>query len=180
MTQTPDEPITGGTPKKGGVPVFVWVLGGCGCLTVGGFVFLVLLAIALPSFLNQVGKARGSEAKSTLGTLNRAQQAFHLENNSFAKSVEDLDARITPKFFSYQVLPSDFKSEAFTTATPVSPEGSLKSYTGFIFLSNPTASEVVSGICETDMPSQTPPAPPLPPTSGGMTVECAPGSSLVP
>jgi type II secretory pathway pseudopilin PulG len=180
MTQTPSEPTAGGTPKQGGVPVFVWVLGGCGCLTVGGFVFLVLLAIALPSFLNQVGKARGSEAQSTLGIVNRAQQAFQLENHSFAKALKDLDVRISPKFFSYEVLPSNSKSEAFTTAIPVSPEGNLKSYTGFIFLLNPSTSEVVTGICETNNPSQTPPEPPLPPTSSGMTVECAPGSSLVP
>jgi type IV pilus assembly protein PilA len=177
MTQIPDEPITGGSPKKGGVSVLVWVLGGCGCLTVGGFVFLVLLAIALPSFLNQVGKARGSEAKSNLGIVNRAQQAFHLENKSFAKSLEDLDTRITPNFFSYEVVPSDSRMKTFTTAIPVSSEGNLKSYIGFIFLSNLTTSEAVFGICETDNPSQTPP---LPPTTIGPNVECAPGSSLVP
>jgi type IV pilus assembly protein PilA len=176
MTQIPSEPITGGTPKKGGVPVFVWVLGGCGCLTVGGFVFLVLLAIALPSFLNQVGKARGSEAKSTLGTINRSQQAFHLENKSFANSLKDLDARITPNFFSYEVVPSDSKMETFTIAIPVSSESNLKSYIGFVFLSNLTTSESVSGICETDSPSQTPP---LPPMTIGPNVKCAPGSSLV-
>jgi type IV pilus assembly protein PilA len=177
MTQTPGEPIPGGTPKQGGVPVFVWVLGGCGCLTVGGFVFLVLLAIALPSFLNQVGKARGSEATSTLGTLNRAQQAFHLENKSFANSLNDLDARITPNFFSYEVVPSNSRMETFTTAIPVSSERNLKSYIGFVFLSNLTTSEGVSGICATDSPSQTPPLPPRP---IGLKVECAPGSSLVP
>lgn len=177
MTQTPGEPISGGTPKKGGVPVFVWVLGGCGCLTVGGFVFLVLLAIALPSFLNQVGKARGSEAKSTLGTINRSQQAFHLENNSFAKSLKDLDVGVSPKYFSYELVPSNSKMEAFTTAVPVSSEDSLKSYIGFVFLRNLTTSEGISGICETDSPSQTPPPPPTP---IGLSVKCAPGSSLVP
>jgi type II secretory pathway pseudopilin PulG len=178
MTQTPSEPIPGGTPKKGGVSVFVWVLGGCGCLTVGGFIALMLAAISLPSFVNQVGKARGSEAKSNLGTVNRAQQAFQLENNSFAKALKDLDAKVSSKYFSYEVVPSNSKSEAFTTATPVSPGGDLKSYTGFIFLLNPSTSEVITGICETDEPSSTPPELPLPPASGKI-VECAPGSSLV-
>jgi hypothetical protein len=84
MTQAPGEPIPVETTKKGGVPTFVWILGGCGCLGFGAFIFLILLAIALPSFLNQVGKARGSEAKSILGTINRAQQAFQLENGSFS------------------------------------------------------------------------------------------------
>ncbi len=178
MTQTPGEPIPGGAPKQGGVPAFVWVLG-CGCLGLGAIMVVgILAAISLPSFLNQVGKARGSEAKSNLGIVNRAQQAFQLENNSFAKALKDLDAKVSPKYFSYEVVPSNSKSEAFTTATPVSPGGDLKSYTGFIFLLNPSTSEVVTGICETDEPSSTPPEIPLPPTSGKM-VECAPGSSLV-
>jgi type IV pilus assembly protein PilA len=179
MTQTPGEPIPGGTTKKGGVPVFVWVLGGCGCLTVGGFVFLILLAIALPSFLNQVGKARSSEAKSNLGTLNRAQQAFQLENGSFSPALEKLDARISSKFYSYEVVPSDPKLSTFTTATPVDPSSSLKSFIGFIFLTDPTTSKVIYGICETDQPSQIPPSPPLPPIPG-QEVVCPPGSFLIP
>jgi type IV pilus assembly protein PilA len=179
MTQTPSEPIPGETAKKGGIPTFVWVLGGCGCLGLGAFIFLILLAIALPSFLNQVGKARAGEAKSTLGTINRSQQAFQLENGSFSQSLEKLDVRFSPKFFSYKVIPNNPKLAAFTTATPIDTSQSLKSYVGFVFLINPTTSEVISGICETDSPSQVPLAPPLPPTSPGKTVECPPGSSLV-
>ena len=43
----------------------------------------VLAAVALPNLLGQVGKARESEAKSAMGALNRAQQAFHLEAQKF-------------------------------------------------------------------------------------------------
>jgi type IV pilus assembly protein PilA len=63
----------------------------------------VLAAIALPSFLNQIGKARGSEAKSSLGTMNRSQQAYRLENNTFATASSLLDAKITSKFYSYSI-----------------------------------------------------------------------------
>ena len=44
----------------------------------------VLAAIALPNLLGQVGKARESEAKSQLGAINRAQQAFFTERGEFA------------------------------------------------------------------------------------------------
>ncbi|MEW6499746.1 MAG: type IV pilin-like G/H family protein [Cyanobacteriota bacterium] len=44
----------------------------------------ILAAIALPSFLNQANKAKQSEAKSYVGSMNRAQQAFYLEKNLFA------------------------------------------------------------------------------------------------
>lgn len=44
----------------------------------------ILSAIALPSFLNQANKAKQSEAKTYVGSMNRAQQAYYLENNQFA------------------------------------------------------------------------------------------------
>ena len=44
----------------------------------------ILAAIALPSFLNQANKAKQSEAKTYVGSENRAQQAYFLENNEFA------------------------------------------------------------------------------------------------
>ena len=43
----------------------------------------VLAAVALPNLLGQVGKARESEAKATIGALNRAQQAYYTEKASF-------------------------------------------------------------------------------------------------
>lgn len=44
----------------------------------------ILAAVALPSFLNQANKARQSEAKTYIGSMNRAQQAYYLENGTFA------------------------------------------------------------------------------------------------
>jgi len=44
----------------------------------------ILSAIALPSFLNQANKAKQSEAKQYIGSMNRAQQSFNLEKGYFA------------------------------------------------------------------------------------------------
>jgi type IV pilus assembly protein PilA len=46
----------------------------------------ILAAIALPAFLNQANKARQSEAKTNVGSMNRAQQAFYLEKSTFIGS----------------------------------------------------------------------------------------------
>jgi prepilin-type N-terminal cleavage/methylation domain-containing protein len=46
----------------------------------------ILAAIALPSFLNQANKAKQSEAKTYTGSMNRAQQAYYLENDTFVGS----------------------------------------------------------------------------------------------
>lgn len=43
----------------------------------------ILSAIALPSFLNQANKAKQSEAKQYVGSMNRSQQAYYLEKNVF-------------------------------------------------------------------------------------------------
>jgi len=50
----------------------------------------ILAAIALPSMLNQAAKARLSSAKNAIGAINRAQQAYRLENTNFAPDVTTL------------------------------------------------------------------------------------------
>jgi prepilin-type N-terminal cleavage/methylation domain-containing protein len=49
----------------------------------------VLAAVALPNLLGQVGKARESEAKNAMGTLNRAQQSYHFEKQTFGPALND-------------------------------------------------------------------------------------------
>jgi type IV pilus assembly protein PilA len=63
----------------------------------------LLSAIALPSYLNQAAKTRASEAKSMLGTINRSQQAYRLEKNTFASALTNLDAKISGNFYTYAV-----------------------------------------------------------------------------
>lgn len=61
----------------------------------------ILAAIALPSFLNQANKARQSEAKSSVGSLNRAQQAYYLEKSQFATSIDLLGLGIATTTENY-------------------------------------------------------------------------------
>jgi type IV pilus assembly protein PilA len=92
----------------------------------------VLAAIALPSFLNQIGKARGSEAKSALGTVNRSQQSYRLENNVFANNITRLDARITGKFYTYAVTGGGVAAGAGATTTPENGDtDGLKVYSAY-------------------------------------------------
>lgn len=50
----------------------------------------ILSAIALPSFLNQANKAKQSEAKTYVGSMNRGQQAYFLENSDFTTDINEL------------------------------------------------------------------------------------------
>lgn len=44
----------------------------------------VLAAVALPNILGQIGKARETELKNAVGTINRIQQSYHWEKQGFA------------------------------------------------------------------------------------------------
>jgi type IV pilus assembly protein PilA len=50
----------------------------------------LMSAITLPNYIGQVGKARETEAKTNLGTIGRAQQAYHFEHQVFAATLNAL------------------------------------------------------------------------------------------
>jgi prepilin-type N-terminal cleavage/methylation domain-containing protein len=50
----------------------------------------VLAAVALPNLLGQVGKARETEGKNGIGSINRSQQAYHFEKQTFASAIADM------------------------------------------------------------------------------------------
>ncbi len=59
----------------------------------------VLAAIALPNLLGQVAKGRQAEARTNLGTVNRAQQANRLEKATFT-TVSNLPVTTTTTYYS--------------------------------------------------------------------------------
>lgn len=67
------------------------------------FIIGILSAIALPTTLKQVAKAREAEGKNNLGVITRAQQAYHFENVTFAASIADLlnNASIQSTYFTF-------------------------------------------------------------------------------
>ena len=74
---------------------------GCGCLVLLMCIG-VLTAIALPSFLSSANKAKQSQAKQYVGSMNRAQQARFAENGTFSTSVENLGLGIKTETTNYK------------------------------------------------------------------------------
>jgi len=68
----------------------------------------VLSAISLPNLLSQIGKARETEAKNNLGTLSRSQQAYRLEKQTFADTLDKLtlNVSINSRYYNY-LAPDD-------------------------------------------------------------------------
>lgn len=64
-------------------------------------------------------KAKKSEAYALLGTMNRAQQAFLLENEELATEISQLDAKITGRNYQFSIEPQGSREIAIMSATPI-------------------------------------------------------------
>jgi len=120
----------------------------------------ILAAIALPSFLNQAAKARQSEAKTYVGSANRAQQAYYLEKQRFGPDLASLAIGIaqTTANYSYSTSGSSrgvvgTNANAFSFADPLEP--SIKVYAGAVNLAQPAGSNestTLAALCEAKLP----------------------------
>jgi type II secretory pathway pseudopilin PulG len=104
---------------------------GCGCLVLLMCIG-VMGAIALPSFLNMAMKAKQSEAKQYVGSMNRAQQAKLAENGTFATSVNALGLGLKTETTNYKYSLRATKQAAFNYG--VSKQEKEKSFVGGVFL----------------------------------------------
>jgi len=60
-------------------------------LTIVLVILGLLSAMALPAYLSQAGKSREAGARRVIGAVNRAQQVYLIENNTFTTNYSDLD-----------------------------------------------------------------------------------------
>jgi type IV pilus assembly protein PilA len=92
----------------------------------------VLAAVALPNLLSQVGKAREAEGKNAVGTVNRAQQSYHFERQSFATggtAQESLGISLPSEYYGYTITGTGTDSSIAAAATNATGDG-LRNYAG--------------------------------------------------
>ncbi len=79
----------------------------------------VLAAIAIPNFLNYQCKAKQSEAKSSLGTIRTAQEAYLAEYDSYADSIGKIGfaSKGGKKRYTYSVTGTTSATAFEVTAT---------------------------------------------------------------
>ena len=149
----------------------------------------VLAAVALPNLLGQVGKARESEAKNAMGTINRTQQSYHFEKASFSPNLTNgaLQANnalgvIIPasKYYAFEVT-GDSASTALanaqgTTAAGAIDNGSAQGTRNYGARINFAAAggTYTSGICQTDVSGGT-----TAPTPDATTLACPTNTTSV-
>lgn len=115
----------------------------------------ILSAIALPSFLSQANKAKQTEAKQYISSVNKGMQAYYAENTKFTTNVSDLGLGLKTQTTNYKYEVSDKGTQAATggatsSASPI--VGGLKGYAGAVALTAPDpsgASGTQTILCET-------------------------------
>ncbi len=94
----------------------------------------VLAAVALPNLLGQVGKARESELKNAVGTVNRSQQSYHFERQEFADTEGNLGIVIPKEYMTDLVIAGGGSNTLATVITENSnaPKDGTRAYAGVI------------------------------------------------
>lgn len=96
----------------------------------------ILSAIALPSFLNQANKAKQSEAKQYISSINKGQQAYYAENTNFAANAGDLGLGIRTETtnYTYSIGTGTIGTQAGATSVTGQAGNGLRGYGGTVFL----------------------------------------------
>jgi type IV pilus assembly protein PilA len=92
----------------------------------------VLAAVALPNLLSQVGKARESEAKTGVGSVNRAQQAYHFERQSFGASADNLGVTLPSTYYKFTIAGNSKTDGSVTAVDANANQNGTRDYAGAI------------------------------------------------
>ncbi|MCC0175576.1 prepilin-type N-terminal cleavage/methylation domain-containing protein [Waterburya agarophytonicola K14] len=113
----------------------------------------VLAAVALPNLLSQVGKARETEGKNGVGTINRAQQGFHFERRVFNNGADvtlannPLGVVINPDFYAFTVAGNAGIDATVTAIDAAAAANGTRNYGGGIGFD---AGAYSTAICQSD------------------------------
>ncbi|MGJ3250284.1 MAG: type IV pilin protein [Elainellaceae cyanobacterium] len=101
------------------------------------FVLAILSAIALPSVLAQLNKAKESEARAFVSTINRAQQFHYVEHNRFGSLTDlELGFKTDSRYYLYTSLPLGLSPDsiAMTTAAPIGEHSGIRGFSGKVWI----------------------------------------------
>lgn len=130
------------------------------------------------AFQNQANKAREAEGRNYTGAMARAQQAYFLEQNKFATTIEQLGLGIQPDTANYRlrILPQGNGTQR-VMMTATAKRSGIRSYTSAVFVVKVKGQNTtIAGVCGTAQPSSTPPKMPAAPKNGSTRIQCPSGS----
>ncbi|WP_341737310.1 type IV pilin-like G/H family protein [Microcoleus sp. CAWBG640] len=126
---------------------------------------VIVAAIAIPDVASCGGnKAKHSEAKQYVASINKGQQFYYAENNTFSNSISPLGLGLKNQTTYYNYSAIATKNAAFSYG--VARSDNLLSYVGAVFLvpvsqAAKNKMTTVSIICAVNSPGNTKPANPI-------------------
>ncbi|MDJ0713300.1 MAG: type IV pilin-like G/H family protein [Prochloraceae cyanobacterium] len=136
----------------------------------------ILAAVALPNLLGQVGKGREVEGKNGVGSINRAQQAYHYEAQNFVTlsntettASNAIGVIIKPKYYSFASTANAGASVTVTGEDANSANNGTRAYSGGVAFDSGAYD---TALCQTVAKSTTA----IAPTVGTGTIDCAANS----
>ncbi len=148
---------------------------GCGWLALLGIIGIgFMFLLVSPLIMVNPSKAKQSEAKQHIGSMNRAQQNYFLEKSNFTNNIGELGLGISTETTNYNYSTSATILSSINYG--VSRQSDLKSYVGGVFLGDAEETGELTTfaiLCETkDKGTNRPPAPIV--EDGRL--QCAPGT----
>jgi serine/threonine protein kinase len=151
---------------------------GCGCLALLGLMGIgFMFLLVSPLIMGPSSRAKQSEAKQYVGSMNRAQQGHFLEESHLTKNIGELGLGISTetKNYTYSIHATLLSSINYG----VSRKSDLKSYVGGVFLGDAEETGKLTTfavLCETTSTGTN--RPPAPIVEDGM-LQCAPGTENI-
>ena len=106
----------------------------------------ILSTLAIPTLFRQVEKSRQTEAKITLGNINRVQQGYRFEYGTFT-TINNLPVQITGRYYAYANSGTPDSEGAVHTATVINTfNGDLRDYSSAV--GQTTAGTYLGIVCE--------------------------------
>jgi type IV pilus assembly protein PilA len=100
----------------------------------------VLSAIAIPSFIQQISRARTAEATSNVAAINRAQSVYHARQLKFAANFNNLDVNVNARYYDYLI---DNPTSNYAGVKTVTQWPEVKAVSGAIVTANGQMKSVV-------------------------------------
>ncbi len=124
VAEQPQDTVTPPNPQK----PRRWILR----LIIYGSLGFGLIALVLPSFMGCANKAKSSEGRTSVGSLNRAQQAFWMEKQAFGRSIPALELGIKEETDNFKFEIQSFELVTYQYGVPKNDK--VKSFVGAVFV----------------------------------------------
>jgi len=125
---------------------------------------------------NPPNKARNREAKTIVGSMNRAQQAYYLENDKFSTKFSELGLGLKQEteHYVYKIVPQSSKSIMNIGQAKVK---GLNSYVGLVYITEVNNGEKITlaKLCETTQALSRTPKMPRIPNNSSEEIKCPSG-----